>query len=154
MVFATPSGEISPDSNTLEPSLVTSRSSARVFKRCATTLAIFNLHEFEPISIAANVGIGFLGSSPGGREFSLCGQDTRPARLSVLLRIGRRENPFDSGDYKMLRFQNPPSDRIRNERHSPQGLKPADFEGLAARLKSCPDTKQARLMPVGSDGPS
>ena len=51
------SGEIRPVSKTLLPSRVTSRSSCSVFNRCAETLAIFNLQELEPISMAANVGI-------------------------------------------------------------------------------------------------
>jgi hypothetical protein len=51
------SGEISPDSKTLAPSLVTSRSSCKVRNWCATTFAIFNLQELEPISIAAKVGM-------------------------------------------------------------------------------------------------
>jgi hypothetical protein len=33
---------------------------------CATTLAIFNLHEFEPISTAANVGMGGWALSASG----------------------------------------------------------------------------------------
>src|SRR5580698_3122899 len=55
------SGETSPDSKTLEPSRVTSRSSCTTRRRCCTTRAIFNLHEFEPISIAAKVCIASLG---------------------------------------------------------------------------------------------
>src|SRR6202012_1129557 len=57
-------GKTTPDSKTLAPSRVTSRSSANVFRRCVTTLAIFNLQEFDPISIAANVGIGVFYALP------------------------------------------------------------------------------------------
>ena len=48
---------LDPVWKTLSPSLVTSRSSCTVLRRCACTVAIFNRHEFDPISIAANVGI-------------------------------------------------------------------------------------------------
>src|SRR5579883_3060558 len=51
------SGEMSPASNTLAPSRVTSRSSASVLSRWETTLAILRRHELEPTSIAAKVGI-------------------------------------------------------------------------------------------------
>src|SRR5581483_3021060 len=52
------SGEMRPDSNTDDPSRVTSRSSCSVFKRCDTTRAIFRRQELDPTSIAAKVGMG------------------------------------------------------------------------------------------------
>ncbi len=57
------SGDTSPDSKTLAPNRVTSRSSCTVRNWCATTLEIFNLQELEPISMAAKVGMA-------GRVFS------------------------------------------------------------------------------------
>src|ERR1700742_1979501 len=57
MVFAMASGEITPVSNTLSPSRVTSRSSCSVLSLCACTDAIANRQELDPISIAANVGM-------------------------------------------------------------------------------------------------
>src|SRR5208283_592082 len=56
-VAAIDSGETRPDSNTLAPSRVTSRSSWTTRRLCCTTRAIFSLHEFEPISTAAKVCI-------------------------------------------------------------------------------------------------
>src|SRR3954470_12509628 len=57
-VAAMASGEIKPDSKTLEPRRVTSRSSCSVFNWCATTRAILSRHELEPTSMAAKVGMG------------------------------------------------------------------------------------------------
>src|SRR4051794_37408390 len=52
------SGEIRPDSKTLEPRRVTSRSSCRGFNWCDTTRAILRRQELEPTSMAAKVGMG------------------------------------------------------------------------------------------------
>src|SRR5438270_11740698 len=57
---------MTPVWKTLSPSLVTSRSSCSVFNLCCCTVAIFNRHEFDPISTAANVGI-FLHHLFGGK---------------------------------------------------------------------------------------
>jgi len=45
-------------------------------------LAIFNLHELEPISMAAKVGMIF--SSTPTAEINLCCQHTRPDRVSAV----------------------------------------------------------------------
>src|SRR5271157_1929347 len=75
-------GEISPHSKTPAPRRVTSRSSCKVFKWCAATLAIFSLQELEPISMAAKVNI--RGAAP---ENWLCGQDTRPGRGEAVMKV-------------------------------------------------------------------
>lgn len=49
------SGETNPVSKTLVPKRVTSRSSCKVFRRCATTRAILSRQELDPISMAAKV---------------------------------------------------------------------------------------------------
>src|SRR5215475_5814394 len=81
MVAAIASGEITPVWKTLSPSLVTSRSSCNVFNRCICTDAIFNRHEFDPISIAAKVGISpqYLTQ----QKFPTTSKIQRNAQLSV-----------------------------------------------------------------------
>ena len=57
-VSAMESGVRNPDPNTPSPRRVTSRSSCRAWRRPACRRAILSRTEFEPMSTAANVGMG------------------------------------------------------------------------------------------------
>src|ERR1700738_695506 len=87
-VAAMASGETRPDSKTLPPRGVISRSSWRDLSWWATTRAILSRQELEPISMAANVGM---------EEMALIGKIHEEGRRARDEGIGNRDQgPGDS----------------------------------------------------------